>query len=67
MTDCVDMELDDEAFLRELAEMNRRSRIRSLKTSGIQEPALANWTFASAEDSPSIQMARRRENTRSVS
>ncbi|MCD8353527.1 MAG: ATP-binding protein, partial [Clostridiales bacterium] len=39
--------------------MNRRSRIRSLKTSGIQEPALANWTFASAEDSPSIQMARR--------
>ncbi|MCD8190266.1 MAG: ATP-binding protein [Clostridiales bacterium] len=53
------MESGDEAFLRELAEMNRRSQIRSLKTSGIQEPALANWTFASAEDSPSIQMARR--------
>ncbi len=59
MTDCADMELDDETFVRELAEMNRRSRIRSLKTSGIQEPALTNWTFASAEDSPSIQMARR--------
>ncbi len=59
MTDCVAMELDDEAFLRELAEMNRRSQIRSLKTSGIQEPALANWTFASEEGSPSIQMARR--------
>ncbi|MCD8190142.1 MAG: ATP-binding protein [Clostridiales bacterium] len=57
MSECVQMEL--ERLMRELAEMNRRNRIRSLKASGIQEPALANWTFASAEDSPSIQMAKR--------
>ncbi|MCD7845537.1 MAG: ATP-binding protein [Oscillospiraceae bacterium] len=39
--------------------MNRRDRICTLKARGIQEKALYGWTFANAEDTPSIQMARR--------
>lgn len=50
---------EQEAAERRVAEMERRNRIHSLKVNGIQEKALYNWTFANAEDNPSIQMARR--------
>ena len=33
--------------------------VRRLKAAGIQERHLQDWTFASATDTPSIQMAKR--------
>ncbi|MCD7918742.1 MAG: hypothetical protein LUG45_01435 [Clostridiales bacterium] len=57
MCSCAKEELDK--YERELAEMNRRNHIYSLKANGIQERALYDWTFEKAADSPSIQMARR--------
>ncbi|MCD8337516.1 MAG: ATP-binding protein [Lachnospiraceae bacterium] len=50
---------EQEATERRMVEMERRNQIHSLKVNGIQEKALYNWTFANAENNPSIQMARR--------
>lgn len=43
----------------EAAEAERQERIRRLKATGIQDKALLEWTFAIAEDSPAVRMAKR--------
>ncbi|MCD8366016.1 MAG: ATP-binding protein [Clostridiales bacterium] len=43
----------------EAVEADRREQIRRLKANGIQDKALLGWTFAIAEDSPAIRMAKR--------
>ncbi|MCD8325701.1 MAG: ATP-binding protein [Lachnospiraceae bacterium] len=50
---------EQEEYDRKMAEMDRRSYIRSLKASGLQERALHDWKFENAADSASIQMAKR--------
>ncbi|MCD8216764.1 MAG: ATP-binding protein [Clostridiales bacterium] len=40
-------------------EAERLERIRRLKANGIQDKALLGWTFSIAENSPTVQMAKR--------
>lgn len=49
---------EQEEYDRKMAEMDRRSHIRSLKASGLQERALYDWKFENAADSASIQMTK---------
>lgn len=50
---------ENEKEKKRIEEQEQMLNVRRLKSAGLQERYLRDWTFASAEDSPTVQMAKR--------